>query len=58
MYLDFKVKIPSDSAGITRKKSKEPHTFITHMSIITVRKKDIRFPRAHQLVSVQMMNRI
>lgn len=32
MYLDFKVKIPSDSVGIIRKRSKEPCTFTKHIS--------------------------
>lgn len=47
MYLGLKVKIPSDSAGITRKKSVESHTFIMHMNVITVRKRDIRFKHIH-----------
>ena len=39
MYLDFKVKTPSDSAGITRKKSKEQHTFATHISMLITLKR-------------------
>ena len=57
MYLDFKVKIPSDSAGVTRKKSRESHMFIMYMNIITIRKKDIRFLKVHPLVSVLMTMR-
>ena len=54
MYLDFKVKIPSDSAGITRKKSRESHTFTMHMSVITVLKKNTLFQRVPRLGNVQM----
>lgn len=54
MYLDFKVKIPSDSAGVTRKKSMETRMFIMYMNIITVRKRDIRFLKVPPLGSVLM----
>ena len=54
MYLDFKVKIPSDSAGITRKKIKGT-TYIYY--IITVQKKDTLSLRVHRLESAQMMIR-
>lgn len=39
MYLDFKVKTPSDSAGIMLKKSKEQHTFAAHMSVLIALKR-------------------
>mgnify|MGYP000022510095 CR=1 FL=1 len=57
MYLDFKVKIPYDAAGITRKKIKGSHIFIMRMNIITILKKDIRFPGIHPLGSVRRMIR-
>ena len=57
MYLRLNVKIPSDSAGITCKKSMEVHTFIMHMNVITLHKRDIRFLKAYLLVSALMSRR-
>ena len=57
MYLGLKVKIPSDSAGITRKKSVESHMFIMYMNIITARKKDTQFLKVRPLVSALMTMR-
>lgn len=57
MYLDFQVKIPTESAGITRKKLRELLTFTMHMSIITIQKKGILSLRTRRLESVQMMIR-
>jgi len=37
MYLDFKVKIPSDSAGITRKKNKGNHVYLTFWNFFLLR---------------------
>ena len=53
--LDFSVKIPSDFTEITCKKLKGLHIYTTHMSVITVLKKDILFRRVLRLGSVQMM---
>lgn len=57
MYLDFQVKIPTESAGITRKKLRKLLTFTMHMNIITIQKKDILSLRTRRLESVQMMIR-
>ena len=57
MYLDFKVKIPSDSAGVTRKKIKG----VTYVYYVYEHnyspEKDIRFLKVHPLVSVLMTMR-
>jgi hypothetical protein len=45
MYLDYKVKIPDSSSGITRKKSRVLHIFITLMDAITMPKRNIQYRR-------------
>lgn len=51
MFRDFKVKVPSDSAGVLEK-TRELHVSIMYMT--RVRKKGIRFLKVHPLVSVLM----
>lgn len=53
MFRDFKVKVPSDSAGVLEK-TRELHISIMYMNITRVRKKGIRFLKVHPLVSVLM----
>lgn len=53
MFRDFKVKVPSDSAGVLEK-TRELHVSIMYMNITRVRKKGIRFLKVHPLVSVLM----
>ena len=53
MFRDFKVKVPSDSAGVLEK-TREWHVSIMYMNITRVRKKGIRFLKVHPLVSVLM----
>lgn len=42
MFLDFKVKMPSDSAGVLEK-TRELHVLIIHKNITTAWEKGIRF---------------
>lgn len=53
MFRDFKVKVPSDSAGVLEK-TRELHVSIMYMNITRVWKKGIRFLKVHPLVSVLM----
>lgn len=57
MYLDFKVKIPSDSAGITRKKIKGTTYIYYAYEHNYSSEKDTLSLRVHRLESAQMMIR-